>query len=71
MSDADKGINQKFSPKWIGPFVILKKNFDTYTVDVDNKMIPKRHVSDLKPFYEKPRRFSKPPIPLIRKIITG
>jgi hypothetical protein len=70
LSDADKGINQKFLPKWIGPFVILKKNFDTYTVDVDNKMIPKRHVSDLKPFYEKPSRFSKPPIPL-RKIITG
>lgn len=68
LSDADKNINSKFLPKWLGPFQILSRNFDTYTVDVDSKLIPKRHVSDLKPFFEIPLKYSKPPTPL-RKLV--
>ncbi|OXA37697.1 Transposon Tf2-8 polyprotein [Folsomia candida] len=68
-SDKDSNINQKFLPKWLGPFKILKRNADTYTMDVCSRLIPKRHVSDLKPYFSRPPRSGKVPIS-IRKVIT-
>ncbi|OXA46889.1 Transposon Tf2-6 polyprotein [Folsomia candida] len=68
-SDKDSNINQKFLPKWLGPFKILRRNADTYTNDVCSRLIPKRHVSDLKPYFSRPPRSGKVPIP-IRKVVT-
>ena len=41
----------KFEPKFIGPYKILHKSNDTYTLDMPKKMVPKRHVSQLKLYY--------------------
>lgn len=53
LSDASKNITRKFLPKWLGPFVILKKHTDTYWLDVHSTLVPKRHTSDLKPFVKR------------------
>ena len=62
LSDASSGIARKFLPKWIGPFSILKKLGDTYIIDVVSKLVPKRHVSDIKPFIERSKNLQKVPV---------
>lgn len=42
----------KFEPKYAGPYEIISKNNDTYTLKMPKKMINKRHVSDLKAYFE-------------------
>jgi hypothetical protein len=60
LPDADRNISKKCLAKWIGPFEIIKKDFDTYILAVDSKLNPKRHISDLKPFFERKTHFSDP-----------
>jgi len=53
LSDGDAHRAQKFMPKFIGPFTIKKKFGDTYYLDVDGRLLPKRHVSELKAFHSR------------------
>jgi hypothetical protein len=53
LSNADTNTVQKFLPKWIGPYRVLSKFENTYKLDLEPRMIPKRHISDLKPFVER------------------
>ena len=69
LSDADQNKAKKFCKKWIGPYKILKRHEYTYVLDMPHKMIPKRHVSDLKPFYERKINVETPIS--IREIQTG
>jgi hypothetical protein len=51
LSNADKNRAKKFCKKWIGPFKILSKFQYTYILDMPKRLVPKRHVQDLKPFF--------------------
>jgi len=56
LSDGECNRAKKFYKKWLGPFTILKKFGDTYHVEEEDfpiNMNLKRHVSDLKPFFER------------------
>jgi hypothetical protein len=53
LSNAETSTVQKFLPKCIGPYQILSKFQNTYTLDLEPQKIPKRHISDLKPFFER------------------
>jgi hypothetical protein len=53
LSNADTNTVQKFLPKWIGPYRILSEFENTYKLDLEPRMIPKRLISDLKPFVER------------------
>ncbi|CAL8129185.1 unnamed protein product [Orchesella dallaii] len=50
LSNAANQTSRKFFPPYIGPFEILKKTNDTYLLKMKKKFIPKRHVTDLKPY---------------------
>lgn len=52
LSNAAEHKTSKFEPKYMGPFEILSKKNDTYNLKMPKKMIPKRHVSDLKAYFE-------------------
>lgn len=56
LSDASRNISKKFLAKWLGPFQILEKYGDTYIIDVESALIPKRHISDLKPYVHRLKR---------------
>ncbi len=60
LSNAEQNKAQKFCKKWIGPFTIIKNYDNTYILDMPKRMIPKRHVSDLKPFFDRNLDFSSP-----------
>ncbi|OXA62446.1 Retrovirus-related Pol polyprotein from transposon opus [Folsomia candida] len=64
LSDASKNISKKFLPNWLGPYQILKKNFDTYIIDVDSFLVPKRHIWDLKPYIERKNKFPDRKLPI-------
>jgi hypothetical protein len=51
LSNAEQNRAKKFCKKWIGPFKIISKFHDTYILDMPKRMIPKRHVVDLKPYF--------------------
>ncbi len=50
-SDATQNISKKLLEKWIGPFKILDRHDLTYKLDMTGRHNPKRHVSDLKPYF--------------------
>lgn len=50
-SDAAQNISRKLLEKWIGPFKVIEKHDLTYKLEVSGRLNPKRHVSDLKPYY--------------------
>jgi transposase InsO family protein len=51
LSNAEQNRAKKFGKKWIGPFKIISKFHDTYILDIPKRMISKRHVEDLKPYF--------------------
>lgn len=51
LSKASENFSQKLSERWISPFEILDKHDLTYTLKLPGRLTPKRHISDLKPYY--------------------
>ena len=70
LSDKNNAQMGKLCEKWSGPYKILSKNGLTYILDMPKKFVPKRHVSDLKPYF---KSISAPKTPQIslRKLVKG
>jgi hypothetical protein len=71
LSDADSNKSKKFTKKWIGPFKILKKFEMTYIIDLPGRLNPKRHISDLKPFFPRESNFSEPPKVTVNSLVPN
>jgi hypothetical protein len=70
LSDSGNNISKKLRPKWIGPYKIVLKRDLTYCLDMPKKYVDKRHVSDLKKYYE-PKKVETKPVVSLRKVVTG
>jgi hypothetical protein len=66
--DASKNQAHKLMNKFIGPFEILSKSNNTYTLKVEGRLNPKRHVSDLKSYHERTEKVTHMPL---RTIVKG
>jgi hypothetical protein len=71
LSDGDSNKAKKFTKKWIGPFKILKKQEMTYIIDLPGRLNPKRHISDLKPFFPRESNFSEPPKVTVNSLVPN
>ncbi len=69
-SDATEGIAKKLLQKWIGPFKVISKNESNYVLNMGKGFVPKRHISDLKPYHERKQTPRREPWSL-KKIQTG
>jgi len=69
LSDGANNISKKLCAKWIGPYKIVLKRDLTYYLNMPKKFVDKRHVSDLKPYYEPKPKVQKPVVSL-RQIVT-
>lgn len=68
-SDSSINVAGKLLPKWIGPYKIVIKNGLSYVLDMERQYTPKRHVSDLKPYF-KPILAPPPPV-CLSKVQVG
>lgn len=67
VSSAEKHVTAKLLPKWVGPYRICKVISPlTYILDLPKscKLNNKRHVSDLKPYFQRLKVGKKLPVPL-------
>lgn len=70
LSDSSAKISKKFCDKWIGPYKIVRKRELTYYLAMPKQYVDKRHVSDLKPYYE-PLPKPEKQVLSVRKIVTN